>query len=299
MDVSPKRGDTEPARLVVASNSLPRAHARKLVITALEQVGLKQPAAGWELSSLTIGKGVSKKSVSFSDLVSEAERTGIVSSIQDALDHKDEVFGVLFPLETNSPAIAISLGPQGSPFHFGPARIVPKMLTLTEEVLSHRRATCEYSTVNMAKAAMHHRAYIISCSAVVEGFLSAYANVTFEGVPPKGFEDLKAVLPIVKKIELWLQVFAGKTLAAIANTVAWDHFNKIRLLRNKVAHPDQAADVFTLKKVASTLNLVREGVGGFLRKLRELTDESTHSFIERLHRAPLVSVVPRSRAPKA
>lgn len=280
---------TDPPRLVLANRSISKAHARKVVIKALEDAGLKQPDAGWDAASLQYGEPAKRKSVPFATLVEETIATGVPTSLQRVLDMNDPVFGGMLPLmATNSPAITLTVSHAGKTHSLtGPAQLSPTAAMLADDTLHHRAAACATSSTDIAATARHFRSYVLSCCALVEAFLNTYvALAQWDQPEPESFLQLKRSLPIRTKLVCWLTAFSEKPRPALTQTVAWDHFNKLRRLRNDLVHPRDTYSAFNLKTIATQLNLVREGVGGLLRLLRQLAGEPSNLFIEQLRNAP-------------
>ena len=78
-------------------------------------------------------------------------------------------------------------------------------------------------------------------------------------------------------------------LAGIRNgEVEWNHFQELRLARNGLIHSTSPFLGFELRSLERVLNLVREGVGGFLTRIRRLQGLEPLGFMERLATAPRV-----------
>lgn len=280
------------ARLVIAPRSLSPTDARRAGIAALERAGLKEPNNGWDAASLKHGPPDKRIAIPFSQLVAEASLSGTPTSLQQLLDTSDPVFGGMLPMmETNSPAIILTTS-HASKTHkvSGPGQIAPTLTMLTGDILHHRAAACASSCTSITATAHHFRAYVLSSCAMIEAFLNTYASLAqWEGPEPEAFLKLKRPLPIRVRIICWLTAFAEKPRSVIAGSVAWDHFNKLRRLRNAMVHPQETYTAFQLKAMAAQLNLVREGVGGLLRLLRLLANEPTTTFIEQIKNAPPIT----------
>ncbi|HEX7896625.1 MAG TPA: hypothetical protein VF950_02620 [Planctomycetota bacterium] len=288
----------DPARLVMSNRSVSRSKAREVLIKALEAAGLKQPDAGWDACSLSYGKPEKRKSVPFATLIAETIESGVPRTLQRLVDATDPVFGgMLSTLATTSPAINISVTHGGKTHSLmGPAQLCATVTLLTGDILHHRDAACATSGTEIAATSRHFRSYVLSCCALVEAFLNTYVTMAkWDGPEPDSFLQLKRPLPIRTRLVCWLTAFAEQSRDAIVGTVQWDHFNKLRIIRNEIVHPPDTYNAFHLKTTAHQLNLVREGVGGLLRLLRQLAGEPSHLFIEQLRNAPEVTYQARTR----
>lgn len=170
----------------------------------------------------------------------------------------------------------------------------------TSDILWHRRGAQEHSSQadGFARCAMHYRGYVLSCAAIVEMFL--YRTVSVELKRQTSPSDQLQELGVAKggfeyRLELWLREFCERPLDSVKGTKFWNAFSELRTTRNELLHPSKTQIGLEMNDVARRLNLVRDGIGGFVNHLRHLQGCPPVSFAETLETAPMIKFEKRHR----
>ncbi len=87
---------------------------------------------------------------------------------------------------------------------------------------------------------------------------------------------------------MWVETFCQKPLSVLKATPGWAHFQELRDERNHLVHALKPQLGIGIKALSHGFNLVREGVGGFMRTLRSMQGLGPTGFVERLESAPRV-----------
>lgn len=173
------------------------------------------------------------------------------------------------------------------------SRYGPVENELCSDVLYFRKQACLASSLERFEECTGYvRAYTLACTSLVEAFLHRVILVeSIEGFDPAKIQELQTPMAMELLLQKWVDAFCTQPLKTLKATPAWDHFKVLRRERNKIVHPGEAVWCRNMKDIAFHLNLVREGVGALLRKLRRMQGLDTVEFIERLETAPLVRYV--------
>jgi hypothetical protein len=147
--------------LVLHKYCLSEAKAAACVIDTLERAGEQCPPTGWK--SIQINwRDEPIGTASFSDLVSDARRNGVVTRMQRWLDKKDPIFGGTFN-ETASPN-KMKCRTQYAGWEReveGPFRSACVEKELVEDILECRSQACHHSNeYDFRLTARHFRAYL-------------------------------------------------------------------------------------------------------------------------------------------
>jgi hypothetical protein len=161
---------------------------------------------------------------------------------------------------------------------------------LTQDILVLRRRACEASgDVPFEETARSYKGYVFACTSLVEAFLNRHVYLARHGGDAAAEHDAMAAPNLEERLERWLRRYANAELAAIKNgEVEWNHFQELRVSRNGLIHGASPYLGLEIRSLARILNLVREGVGGFLMRIRRLQGLEPLGFMERLATAPLV-----------
>ena len=283
---------TQPHFLELKPFHLSVEKARCAVISTLERYEVQRPENGWESVFFKRNDVTPTKSVTFTELIDEARRTGVVSPIQEYFDKNDPVFGGTineisipnFQLTHNVEFAGWSKEAQG------PCRTSCVEFELTDDILDYRCRTCEHSNeYNFQFTARYFRAYLSSCISIVEAFINRHILLAeYEGFSSPEFEQLKKTNRLEERISLWWSFCSEDDQSSLLQSTAWNHFQELRKKRNEILHAIDPISVYSLKEIQLYLNKVRTGIGEFLLILRRAHQKPTLGFIERLRTAPLV-----------
>jgi len=278
--------------------SMSSSNAKTKTKKLLKEVGIKLPSDFNAKKPIpwTNSKG-EQVYLDYIEIFNEMRKSGTIRKLQATIDLRDMMF-----CET---PLAASVGLElerkvtgaGKTIYKkklkGPASFSPVEMDLTEDILLFRERACSEShDISMVETARYFRSYMFCCIALVEAFINKYVIL---GLPnDKQIEDYekqwKHTRRMEERIGLWLNNFAGSKLEQFKkkNTVAWDHFSKLRNMRNDTVHSVEIYNGYRIKKIEEGLNLVNDGVGGLLYSLRKSIGDPTAIFIERLRYAPKV-----------
>jgi hypothetical protein len=234
----------------------------------------------------------------FDEMRREARETGTVWNLHPFVYGSDAYFPMTLGISTNGAGLKIKSEYAGHVAEFaGPMRVIAIEDELSDDILWYRREACEASaSTSFARCTRYYRAYILVCTSMVEAFMNR--PVLLLGHFRKKvdiIEKLHRPLPFEERIELWIHAFCGNGINNLKQSTAWGHFQELREERNKLVHATRPQLGVEIRALERGLNLVREGVGGFMRKLRAMQKLPTTPFIERLESAPLVTFRPKSK----
>ncbi len=263
--------------------------ARKRVVEILKSTGISEPSEGWYKAFIKIGN---KETMSVLDLVSEMRLTGVIKKIQEIQDRADAVFGGSLSIATTSKAIKLRIKHGSYEANIpGPGLIIPTVSLIADDILDLRRFACEHSNEpNFEKTTRYFSIYLILCMAMIEHFMYRYLFIALQDpitksaaeevlAPNRRFDD---------RMDLWLQRMIGVPISSIKSSVEWGDFLKLKNERNKLIHGLQPYYAYSIKDLAKYLNLVRTGIGGLMKLIRDLQQRPSLIFIDRLLTAPLV-----------
>lgn len=179
-----------------------------------------------------------------------------------------------------------------------PMRVFAVEDELCNDILSWRRATCSSSHFPFDGCTRSYRAYVLACTSLVEAFLNR-VPLLFRHLREHvdAIERLYKPMNFEERIDLWVGTFCVEPVAALKATKAWNHFQELREERNRLVHALEPQLGVAIQKLPHRLNLVRDGVGGFMRKLRTMQGLGPTSFIEQLETAPQVGFHPSRTKP--
>ena len=262
-------------------------------VTTLLRSYHREPIVGKWTDQNLISKKTGERSKTFSQMVDEMAKTGIVKDIQFDMDHKDNVFGWTLSLATTSGAIGIHVSHAGYESDIeGPGAITPTETSLMRDVLYFREQACSHSNEGseFAKTTAYFRSYLFASLALVEAFLNRHTFIAEYAAKANQaqYEKLRGFRRFDDKIGLWLELFTSRTLDELKATKEWSHFQNIKRQRDNAIHSNHIYQAFSLKQIANGLNDVRMGIGGLMKLLRDYQDKASLEFIDRLHNAPEV-----------
>jgi hypothetical protein len=247
-------------------------------------------------ATFTLGKS----KTSFDDLKREVRETGTARALWNVLGVGEPYFPPTFDMATSSTGlrIAAELGQFKVEFQ-GPMRVAPIEYELAEDILFFRRAACESSVFHdFVDTTRYFRAYVFACTSLVEAFLNRPVLLhPGVGDGAEAVEQLKKPSDFEARITLWVRTFCKDPISKLKSSSTWDHFQQLRKERNRFIHaldPHLGCEIRTL---VHGLNLVRNGVGGFMGKLREMQQLPRPPFVDRLESAPEVRFRPRKGEP--
>lgn len=237
----------------------------------------------------------------FDDLVGIAMETGSLALLRPG--HRDPVFEQSFGLGC-SENMEIESKQFGHAVKVkGPCQTFPIGPDLVRDILHYRREICEHSTLaSIDVVARLYRAYVLSCTSLVEAFLNRYLWY-FRAVGRITNEEFESFnLSFEVRLGEWLKLLAGKSIDELkAVTPHWGHLQELRRTRNLVAHAPDPTFALSLHDVHRGLNCAQTGVAGTLATLREWLGEPPAAFLEPLLNAPevrFVTAMKKTRAPK-
>jgi hypothetical protein len=269
--------------------STPRA--RELVTKELRALGLKGlPSPKREL---VLTQGRAETRTTFEELVRRTRELGYVEPFQPERDRGDSVFGGSFAIGSPNWQFKHEVKWAGySKVLSGPGWFQPAPNFLMGDILYFRAQTCAHSDEPACNLSLRYfRCYLSACVSAVEAFMNRYVAVAQHAkFTSDEFTKLLDARDLVNRFELWLQVFdtSESKPSTFFNCKEWSQFLAIRNYRNDVVHAVDPVAGYEMREVQRFLNYVRLGVGGLMLRMRELRNEPTVAFIERLRTAPSV-----------
>ncbi len=274
----------------------------KLVVTeALTILGIKQPQPkDWEHEGV-IWKNADGKQQTFlfRDLLSEAKKDGFSRQLFTLIDRNDPFFGGTFLMATNSTTmkLGVTYGKYQKELQ-GPCRFSPLENELTDDILHFREAACAASASDAYyDCTRHYRSYLQSSTSLLDCFINRYVHqhpTTAATLP----EALTKPGLFETRFDGWVTTFTGRSPAEIKqNSAEWSQCCMLRQERNRAVHAVETYLGIQIQDLPRHLNHVRRGIGGLLRRMRELASQPTLGFIEQLKNAPLVEFHKHKRKP--
>lgn len=235
------------------------------------------------------------RKVKYYALLNEFRKSGCIKEFQDDIDRKHSVWGGTFELSTNMKNAKIKIQYAGYEKEvISPARTIPIELDLADDILEYRKLACELSNENnFIQTCRYYRAYILSCTALVEAYINRYILLLkYKGCNNSDFEELnneEKRIPIENRLELLFKIVTGNGPNILKSGKQWSDFKKIKNTRNILIHSLEPYYGIEIKKLAYELNLVKDGVGGLLELFEFNQGQKTVSFISKLKYAAEVS----------
>jgi hypothetical protein len=269
--------------------------AKRAVSKVLSNNGYKSPTGGWEKFSLS--NGTIKQT--FSELVKTARESGITPYYLSQATNDDDVFGKLrigisSPSENFNTLTATYAGFKKT-LKF-PASNKPAEYEIVKDILFYREECTLWSDeYDFEFCTRYYRAYLSTCISLIDAFINRHILVyKYKNYKVKEIEELEKIINLENKIEVFLKISCNKKLSAINGGVEWKDFKSLKTLRNEIIHINEPSLGYNIAEFAEHLNLVRNGVGGLLLKIRENQNKTTLDFIERLRTAPRVNYKKKS-----
>jgi hypothetical protein len=231
--------------------------------------------------------------ISFRDALNDARETGTVQTLRSYL-YADPYFPMTVGIMGGVKGLRITIkNALGETIETGGAmRNVAVEEEFTGDILEHRRQACETSVEgDFARCCMHFRAYVLSCSAVLEAFLYRPIVVELAKAPNDRLLELAKPGTFESRLGLWVDEFCQEPFAKVRGTPQWNALMELRSARNDLLHPPKSQMGFELQDIARRLNHVRTGIGGFMNLLRSLQGCPPLAIAERLETAPVVRFV--------
>lgn len=279
--------------LTIARYHRNETNADRLLLAHLRHLAPSMSKSALRRSTFTFQADSRKPfQCTFDEMKREARETGTVASLHHRLYGADHFFPPTIGVATDSQGFSLKSEYAGHTAEFaGPMRCAAIEDELCGDILWYRRAACERSaSTDFVRCTRYYRAYILACTSMVEAFLNRPVLVLAHlRQHVDAIHQLHRPMPFEQRIELWVSTFCRRPLPDLKSTTAWAHFDELRQMRNKLVHassPQLGVEIRTLER---GLNLVREGVGGFMRQLRSMQGLPATNFIERLESAPSVS----------
>jgi len=267
------------------------ADAERYVLALLRRATPGVRARDWKHQEIKITTGNRTSTHRFGELVRLARETGTAGPVSERLDMDDPFFGGAFSMATNGEGVTIGTKYAGYEASLrGPARSYPVEDELTQDILVLRSRACAASgDVPFEETARCYKAYVFACTSLVEAFLNRHVHLAQHRGDATAEQDAMAASNLEERLDRWLRRYANADLAAIKNgEVEWNHFQELRFARNGLIHSTSPFLGLEIRSLERVLNLVREGVGGFLTRIRRLQGLEPLGFMERLATAPRV-----------
>jgi hypothetical protein len=278
-----------PPFLEIEDYHLSVSEAKREIIKALLESGIKSPKGGWQRASFKFGA----ESVTFNQLYIETRKTGVIPFLQYNLDQADDVFGGRM-LGISTPTMGFNS--ITSTYAGYTRKLIPPMtdqpveFEITNDILFYRKESCLYSgEYDFTQCTRYYRAYLSSCISLVDAYINRHILIyKYRGLNSPDFQLLQKTSRLEERICLFLKIFGGTNLSAINGGVEWIHFKKIRSLRNEMTHINSPSLGYSIHEFADHFNYVRKGIGGLLKLIRKAQGKKSLSFIETLRTAPVV-----------
>jgi hypothetical protein len=284
----------QPHFLVMNQYHLSREKARAAVIDVLKRYGEVCPRErAWDTLQLKWTNETPPTTVTFRELVEEAQEKGAVVRIQKYLDKSDSIFGgSIDELSLANYQMSVNTAYAGwEKKTAGPCRTSSVAVDLMEDILEYRARTCEHSNeYDFRICCRYYRAYLSACLSLVDAFINRHVLIAeHDGFSSPEFDRLKATTSLVDRVCLLYQVCSGNDPGQVLQSVPWCQFQEIRRHRNEIIHAINPVYTYSLKEMWQFLNKVRTGIGELLLLLRHAHKKPTLLFIERLRSAPTVN----------
>tara|TARA_B100001750_G_C15510244_1_gene603142 strand:+ start:97 stop:1002 length:906 start_codon:yes stop_codon:yes gene_type:complete len=288
-----KSDDAKHAFLRIGRYHLNERAAEKYVLAALAGRFPTLTKNRIRAGTFTFGSGPKAFSKEFRELTREARATGAIRSVQRFIAPADPYFAPTIGLATDTSGLGFKSSLAGkSAAAQGPMRLYAVEDELLEDILYYRQAACDESSLPFELCTRHIRAYILSCTAMVEAFLNRPVLVeSTAGSNSALVASLLQPMNVENRFETWVAAFCptSASFSGVKQTVHWAHFQELRAKRNAIVHSAEPLQATEIEKMPHVLNLVREGVGGLLLQLRSMQGLGSLGFIDRLASAPRVS----------
>ena len=266
------------------------AAAKKAVSKTLLNNGYTSPKGGWD--KFELDNGTIKKT--FSELVQTARETGITPYyLNQVTKDDDDVFGGLrigfsSPSENLNTSTATFAGFKKT-LKF-PASNMPAEYEIVKDILFYREECTLWSDeYDFEFCTRYYRAYLSTSISLIDAFINRHILIyKHTNYKIDEIKELEKIINLENKIEFFLKISCGKELGQINGGVEWKDFKSLKKLRNEIIHINEPSLGYNIAEFAEHLNLVRNGVGGLLLKIRENQNKPTLGFIERLRTAPKV-----------
>jgi hypothetical protein len=279
--------------LVLGDYHLSAKKARIAVIELMARAQQDCPDSGWERAQVTIKKGDQEVvTMTFPQMVEEAERTGIVHHFHRFFDRADSVFGGTHDGDFGTPNYNMKISTTYGGFSAevqGPCRTAVVEFDLTLDILYYRMMACRHSNEHdFRPTSRYFRNYLSACVSIVDAFVNRHIHVAkTDGFDSPEFNDLQLSRRVEDRLELFWNVICSEDPAILFGSRYWCHFNEIRQKRNEIVHSLNPIAIYSLPEIQKYLNKVH-AVGELLLLLRTAHKKPTVGFIEQLRTAPKV-----------
>lgn len=233
-------------------------------------------------------------------MVDDARRTGTVRLLNEIARGPDPAFPLGVGMSSDGGVgsgvgISVRAGWYGTDAPVtGAFRVMPLIEELVDDTLAHRQESCARSGDDDGFAATlrAYRAYVQTSVSLLELFLhQPVQHALSEGRTSTRLQALSGVIGFEPRIETWVAEFApAASMRDIKMGKEWSDFQALRQERNDIAHALKPYAVYEIRTLPRRLNLVRDGVGGMMRLLRQAQGKSNLWFIDTIQTAPEVSL---------
>ncbi len=283
--------EEKPPFLIQQEPRLSNKESVKIVDDILDKLNIILPTKGRNQQYIIRNKGKKEEKKKYYELVNEVRTSGICSFIQVDLDRQDNVFGGTFGTSTPNWQMKFTTEWAGYRKELkGPCRNEPSELDLSEDIEFYKEETCLESVYHdFVMCSRNYRGYLFSSLALIDSYINRHILLfSFNGLDTENFNNLKESRNTEERLEIFINEFCNFSFEDLKQTIAWDNFKSLKLLRNEVVHSLSPYMGISLKDVASNLNLSVNGVGTLLKKLQEGQDRISLGFIERVRTSPII-----------
>ncbi|OQP65850.1 hypothetical protein A3860_14750 [Niastella vici] len=278
--------------LIQQEPRLSTKEAEKIIDNILKKLGIKLQSKGKQKEFIIKNQGTEKEEKRrYFELVKDVRTLGICKFIQDPIDQNDLIFGGTLGLSTPNWQLSIVTEWAGYKKSLnGPCRSVPSEIEFSEDIEFYKEETCiESSNHDFVMCARNYRGYLLSTIALIDSYINRHILFhAFKGRNTTNFHLLKESRNTEERIELFIDEFCSFPFSEVKQNLMWDHFKKLKALRNEAVHSLSPYLGIELKEIAFNLNLSIHGVGSLLKKLQEGQGRISLGFIERVRTSPTI-----------
>lgn len=282
----------KPFFLIQQNPRLSIRESEIIVDEILNRLQLKLPSKSKQREFIIKNQGKEKEEKKqYFELVRQVREHGVCYFLQHDLDEGDNIFGGQYVMTTPNWQIKINTEWAGYSKEFqGPFRNNPSEIDLSGDIEFYKDETCiESNDQDFNMCSRNYRGYLFSSIALVDAYINKHILIhSYHGLASEEFMKLKDLRNIEEKIELFVEIFCCFPFSELKKSIFWDHFKRLKNLRNEVVHSVHPFLGIEIKEMAFNLNLSINGIGGLLRKLQEGQKRFSLAFIEQIRTSPAI-----------
>jgi hypothetical protein len=263
--------------LVMEENHLDAKKARIAVMKLMARMLQPCPDGGWERAVVKVQKdNVEVVSLTFAEMVEQAQRTGVVQPFQRLYDSQHPQFAGLPQEAASTPDFRVRITTRSGEQEVeipGPCRVSIPANDLKDDILYYREMCCLHSSEHdFELLARSFRNYLSACVSIVEIHLwSAKSGGSFKDLEEQACAHLTSI--------------HSRLYDELGSEPSWQAFKHIYEKRREIVHGTPGS-VYSLPEIHECLNKVR-GIGRLLHLMQpESSNELGYSI--QLRTAPLV-----------